>query len=387
MTNYYNTGQFAKMANTTERTIRYYDKVGLLKPTFVASNGYRKYSDQDLLKLQKILSLRNLGFSIEEIFPMIANDNENNFKDSLQLQIDLVNKKIQYFQSLKESLISTSKLANKGNIEWNKIKELIQLSNKEENIIEQYKNASNLNIRIHLHDTYSYNKQGWFNWLYSQIDFSSVYRLLEVGCGNGKLWENCNLNLRNREIFLSDISEGMVDEVKNKLGDDFNYMVIDCEHIPFKKGYYDVVIANHTLFYLKDLDKGLSEINRVLRRDGVLYCSTYGSNHMKEMRELVEEFDSRIRLSDGHLFDSFGLENGKEKLSNYFREIQRVDYNDYLLIDDAQPLLEYILSCHGNQNEIIGNRRTEFKKFLEDKIKKEGSIKITKEAGVFICVK
>lgn len=318
---------------------------------------------------------------------MIANDNKENFKDSLQLQIDLVNKKIQYFQSLKESLVSTSKLVNEGNIEWNKIKELIQLSNKEETIIEQYKNSSNLNIRIQLHEQYSFNKLGWFNWIYSQIDFSSVYRLLEIGCGNGKLWEHCNLNLRNREIFLSDISEGMIDEVKNKLGDDFNYMVIDCESIPFKKGYFDVVVANHTLFYLKDLDKGLSEISRVLRREGMLYCSTYGSNHMKEIRELAQEFDPRITLSEGLLFDSFGLDNGKEILSNYFSDVNRVDYEDYLLIDDAQPLLEYILSCHGNQNEIIGNRRTDFKEFLEEKIKKAGNIKITKEAGLFICKK
>ena len=39
-------------------------------------NGYRQYSDLDLLKLQKILSLKHLGFSIEEIFPMVM-DNTN----------------------------------------------------------------------------------------------------------------------------------------------------------------------------------------------------------------------------------------------------------------------------------------------------------------------
>ena len=66
--NYYKTGKFAKLANVSERTIRYYDKIGLLKPSFVMENGYRQYSDLDLLKLQKILSLKHLGFSIEEIF-------------------------------------------------------------------------------------------------------------------------------------------------------------------------------------------------------------------------------------------------------------------------------------------------------------------------------
>ena len=46
----YSTGQFAKLANVTERTIRYYDKIGLLKPSFVMENGYRRYTQSDLLK-------------------------------------------------------------------------------------------------------------------------------------------------------------------------------------------------------------------------------------------------------------------------------------------------------------------------------------------------
>ena len=80
MRNYYKTGEFAKLANVTERTLRYYDKIGLLKPSSILSNGYRQYTDSDLLKLQKILSLKHLGFSIEEIFPIVLED--QNLKES-----------------------------------------------------------------------------------------------------------------------------------------------------------------------------------------------------------------------------------------------------------------------------------------------------------------
>ena len=86
-------------------------------------------------------------------------------------------------------------------------------------------NAKNLDTRIKLHDKFSINQQGWFPWIFEQIDFSTVYRLLELGCGNGKLWENNTYNLRNREIFLSDNSEGMIDEIRQKLGNDYNYML------------------------------------------------------------------------------------------------------------------------------------------------------------------
>ena len=376
----YKTGQFARLANVSERTIRYYDKIGLLKPSFVMENGYRQYSDLDLLKLQKILSLKHLGFSIEEIFPMVMDN--TNLKESFELQIDLIEDKISHLQSLKDAL---KRASQSSDLSWNMILSLVQLSNEETNIIEQYKNAKNLNDRISLHEKYSTNSQGWFNWLFEKIDFSKVNRLLELGCGNGKLWQENTIDLRNREIFLSDISEGMVEEVRNKLGSDFNCIVVDAEKIPFKDAYFDSIIANHVLFYLNDLNQGLKEIRRVLKSNGVLYCSTYGSKHMKEITDIVQSFDSRINLSNHSLYDVFGLENGESILKEYFTSVQRMDYQDSLEITESKPLIDYIMSCHGNQNEILGPKLNEFKEYIEELLVNNGKIIVTKQAGLFIC--
>mgnify|MGYP004657210077 CR=1 FL=1 len=378
--NYYKTGQFAKLANVSERTIRYYDKIGLLKPSFVMENGYRQYSDLDLLKLQKILSLKHLGFSIEEIFPMVMDNTD--LKESFDLQIDLIEDKISHLQSLKDALKRASQAPD---LSWNMILSLVQLSNEETNIIEQYKNAKNLNDRISLHEKYSTNKQGWFNWLFEKIDFSKVNRLLELGCGNGKLWQENKIDLRNREIFLSDISDGMVDEVRTKLGSDFNCIVANAEKIPFKDAYFDTIIANHVLFYLNDLNQGLKEIDRVLRPNGIFYCSTYGKEHMKEITEIVQNFDSRINLSNHSLYDIFGLENGEEILRYYFSNVERMYYEDHLEITESKPLIDYIMSCHGNQNEILGPRLAEFKEYIESLLKENGKITVTKQAGLFVC--
>lgn len=387
MSSYYTTGKFAKMANVTERTIRYYDKIGLLKPSFVMGNGYRKYSDKDFLKLQKIISLKQLGFSIEEIFPLLANDENTKLKDSFLLQSKLIDKRISQLQILNDALKSAASLVETNELDWNNMIELVHLTNIETEIVDHYKNATNLNSRIKLHDRYSVNKKGWFTWLYEQIDFSSVYRLLEVGCGNGELWKNKKINLRNREIFLSDSSTGMVEEVRKDLGKNFNCILVDCENIPFKDSYFDTIIANHVLFYVKKLDQGLNEIYRVLKREGVFYCSTYGSDHMKEISELVKEFDSRIVLSESHLYEKFGLDNGKDILKQCFDDIEKLEYPDKLVIDEIQPLIDYILSCHGNQNEIISKRMDEFKKFLTNKMNEKGFIEITKNAGLFKCIK
>ena len=383
MRNYYKTGEFAKLANVTERTLRYYDKIGLLKPSSILSNGYRQYTDSDLLKLQKILSLKHLGFSIEEIFPIVLED--QNLKESFKMQIDLIDSRIKHMTAIKDSMESIISTINDKNIDWTKIISLIKMSNDDSNIIEHYKNAKNLNVRISLHDKYSQNKQGWFPWLFEQIDFSHINKLLEVGCGNGKLWKNNKINLRNREIFLSDSSQGMVDEVRKTLGNDFNCMVFDCEKIPFKDNYFDAVIANHVLFYVYDINKALEEIRRVLNPLGVFYCSTYGSNHMKEINDIVQEFDSRVILSQTKLYDVFGLENGLDILKPYFKNIKMKRYDDCLVVDKSKPIIDYIMSCHGNQNEIIGPNLNEFRKFVDYIIQEKGYIKITKDAGLFIC--
>ena len=100
MDKYYKTGEFAKMANLSIRTIRYYDKIGLLKPSKIADNGYRMYSDKDFMKLQKILSLKYLGFSLDDIFSMTVNDSYLSLQQSLSLQKKMIDQKLNNYKIL-----------------------------------------------------------------------------------------------------------------------------------------------------------------------------------------------------------------------------------------------------------------------------------------------
>ena len=126
MEKYYTTGQFAKMAGVTLRTIRYYDKIGLLKPSHILDNGYRQYCNKDLITLQKILALKELGFSLEEIYPLIIDNDKDSFKESLKLQTSLINQKMNHLNNLKATIKSTEKILEHDQISWEKIIELIK---------------------------------------------------------------------------------------------------------------------------------------------------------------------------------------------------------------------------------------------------------------------
>lgn len=388
---YYSSGQFARMADVSVRTIRFYDKQNILKPSYVTESGARFYTDTDLARLQQILLLKYLGFSLDEIREMTIDDSDYHFMlNSLKLQLKLVRDRIEQMQLVEKAIEDTAAaIEARHNINWSQMLDLIHLTNMEKSLASQYKNASNLSARIRLHSLYSQNPQGWFPWIYEQCRIRSGMRILELGCGTGALWkENKSQLPLNVSICLTDISEGMIRDVRRTVGADdprFTFQVADCHRLPFADEQFDLIIANHVLFYCEDIQKVCREVHRVLASDGRFLCSTYGSQHMKEINQLVQEFDSHVVLSADRLYERFGLENGAGQLSCAFPAVELHRYEDSLLVNRPEPLIEYILSCHGNQNQYLLERYKDFRSFVE---RKTGTaFSITKDAGVFLCRK
>jgi DNA-binding transcriptional MerR regulator/ADP-ribose pyrophosphatase YjhB (NUDIX family) len=63
--------QVARVSGVTARTLRYYDEIGLLRPACVGTNGYRYYEHEQLLRLQQILLLRELGLDLATIAAVV----------------------------------------------------------------------------------------------------------------------------------------------------------------------------------------------------------------------------------------------------------------------------------------------------------------------------
>ena len=387
---YYTTGQFAKKAHCTIRTLRFYDQKNLLKPSVRTEYGTRYYTEEDFARLQQILLLKYLGFSLDDIREMtLASADRHYLLESMEIQKKLIRKRIEEMKAVSDALESTSAMITEGNdVDYDQLLTLINRSVMENSLREQYSDAANISSRIRLHKEYSLNKQGWFPWIFEQCALSSGMHVLETGCGNGALWlENHNRIPEDIHVVLSDISEGMVRDAQDALGENacFSYEVFDCRRIPYPDASFDRVIANHMLFYCDDLDPVLKEIRRVLKPHGVLICSTYGRNHMKEITELVQGYNEEIVLSGEVLYEKFGLENGKKILDEYFSATECRIYEDEIVLDEAEPLISYILSCHGNQNRLLLDRFNEFREYVKETVSSE--FHITKEAGIFLSTK
>jgi DNA-binding transcriptional MerR regulator len=68
--------EVAKSAGTTSRTLRHYDDIGLLPPSRVGGNGYRYYDQECLLRLQRILLLRDLGLGLPAIAEVLGGERD-----------------------------------------------------------------------------------------------------------------------------------------------------------------------------------------------------------------------------------------------------------------------------------------------------------------------
>ena len=99
---YMTAGAVAKKMGVTVRTLQHYDKEGLLSPSAMSEGGRRLYTDKDIIKLHQILSLKHLGFSLDDIRDrLIPLDNPTDVAQILSEQAAIVREKI---ASLTESL-------------------------------------------------------------------------------------------------------------------------------------------------------------------------------------------------------------------------------------------------------------------------------------------
>jgi SAM-dependent methyltransferase len=241
-----------------------------------------------------------------------------------------------------------------------------------------------LSTRIGLHEKYSVNPYGWHNWVFDQYALGENMRVLELGCGNGAVWHGREEKLPpGLRVLLTDFSPLMVEKAKAALpGQAFSFGQVDAGNIPFPDGSFDAVIANHMLYHVPDMAGALSEIARVLVVGGRFYATTVGAGSLRELTAIYRQMEGKATFSYAAELP-FTLQNGRELLSPYFSAVERRDYEDALRVTNPDDLVAYILSY----NHVPDALRDRLTKLVENCFSADGIFSISKEQGMFVCVK
>ncbi len=104
----YTIQKLATLTGTTVRTLRFYDEIGLLKPAYIAENGYRFYQEGQLVRLQQILFYRDLGYDLKQIQEIFA-DPHKDPSAMLEEQKELLLKNIKRQKRMIQTIENTLK--------------------------------------------------------------------------------------------------------------------------------------------------------------------------------------------------------------------------------------------------------------------------------------
>jgi len=189
-------------------------------------------------------------------------------------------------------------------------------------------------------------------------------RVLEVGCGWGEFAARIASEL-GAEVVAIDLSPRMVELARER---DVDARVGDIQELPFGDDEFDCAVANWMLYHVADLDRGLSELARVLRPGGRLVAATNGLDHLGELWALV----GRNRRDEPTRFFS---ETAEEPLRRHFASVERRDVVGSVTFADRDAVRGYIASSVAHKQ-------------LADRVPElDGPLVATRSNAIFIAEK
>jgi SAM-dependent methyltransferase len=134
------------------------------------------------------------------------------------------------------------------------------------------------------------------------------------------------------------------------------------EDLPYPDSTFDVVMANHMLYHVPDIDHAIGEFKRVLKPDGVLMAATNSLNSMPELQVLMRRAivlltrtgASQVRPPAAES-DLFALENGSRQLAHHFFAVVRYDLPSALVFPSIEPVMAYLESMRSMREPQLPN--------------------------------
>lgn len=129
MNNEITTGQLAKQAHVTVRTLQYYDRIGLLKPRKVSEGGRRLYHANDLIVLHQIITLKSVGLSLKDIKERLLPVNNNkDIKHLLSQQTQIIKEQLSKSNKILESIeMISDDIDVLNDVDWEKYSHMVHL--------------------------------------------------------------------------------------------------------------------------------------------------------------------------------------------------------------------------------------------------------------------
>ena len=371
-------GEIARKAGVSQKAVRLYDEKGLLKPTDYSEGNYRLYDREALQILEKIVALKKIGFSLEEIRDNLTSGDAADIKEALEMQLKIMDEK--RYQT--EMVIDAIKrvLLRKEDLDWDDVASIVQSVSLDQ--------TADLNHYKGLKHTVS---EDWYVQIFRTMHFEKDLKVLDLGCGFSKIWRNnWNIIPEGTMVYAYDLKgtwaddfEKFISENKSKLPADVN---IDLTFADLEEGSswekiesektYDRIIMHYVYKELKDPEAMIAHAAKLLGKDG--FFSVNGPDNSDwdtYVKDALKDMGLTYSFVDDNIADlTAQKEKFREMVGKHFTKIDIVPLTSSYRYDNEDDIFDRFMRLFESQSKFFTANEKKIKEYFKNKIAAEGPI-------------
>ena len=386
------TGEIAREAGVSQKTLRVYDEKGLLKPVGYSEGNYKLYDKSSLMILEKIIALKHVGFSLEEIKSNLENADEESITETLKKQLELMEKRIYEMKKSAECIkVALARLDE--NPDWDDVAD----------IIKKMEMSQGQDERRWYAETHAADGIEWYEKIFDSMNFEKGDTVLDLGISYGLLYrKNWNRMPENLTVDGYDIHESWADNLEEDLRENrepvpetmeiqLHWGDLEEEDTwkEIRKKKYNKVMAHYFMAYMSDMEATMKKVAEVLLPGG-FFSVTYRSvaTECSFWEKLLDEmgldkaFAIKRRKSIAESCEIF-----EDMLSRYFTRVEHVVLPGPLRYDDSEALFECMLKRYDQAGKYLNDNKEKILAFFDQKIEKDGCIILESDSTFYHCYK
>jgi SAM-dependent methyltransferase len=257
-----------------------------------------------------------------------------------------------------------------------------------------YPNEESLLLRQLIHELYTVPRLNFQGWVLDRITWKGNERVLDLGAGHGSYFKEIRQRIPNGKLVAGDLSMGMA---RRALINPQASVVanLDAQSLPFPRRSFDVVLANHFLYHVPNLEAALSEIHRVLKPTGAVIAATNSRYNLPELEQIIRRTYGLLGASntpiETDVKHEFYLEDAAKLMARHFFAVSRYDLPSAFVFGTAKPAIDYLNSLRPLREARLpkGINWEDFIGVLEDQLSRLvthfGDLVFSKLTGVLVA--
>ena len=376
-------GEIAKKAGVSQKAVRLYDEKGLLKPSDYSEGNYRLYDKAALLVLEKIVALKQIGFSLEEIRDNLAMGEAADVEEALLIQLkNMEDKKYRIEKVI--SAINRTLDRKSGSLDWDDVAEMVQNISLDQGADERHWDA----LR------HTAQEEDWYVKIFKSLPITSGQKILDLGCGYAKLWRNNLKSIpKDVKIYGVDVHGSWADDFEKYLSEnkkkfpkgveislDFDDLEKESSWKKIAKNKdYDLIIAHYINYELKDSEEFVKRASKVLAKDGVFSFNAEAVNGWHYFfKDALKNAGLKATFIDERINEQQAEQDAcDEMLRKYFKKVDCIFVENTWHYNDAEEILQRMIQMYDGQQKYISENSTKILKYFNDRIKEDGEVTYT----------